>query len=265
MKPAAREGDAHACDKHGGDKIVEGSSNVTINGKPAARVDDHIVCKTGEKTQIKSGSSSVTINGKSAARQEDPTGHDGKITSGSDNVSIGKSGKPTSIGSKGPVSIGGNGKPVSIGQAEEVVEEILDIANIAMGVGEIIGGIPLDEIGVGEVMQGDGIRRIAKTVGKKALVNMNKQGKHIPSHKNFKPGKSELTHKNPQELVDRFAGKGTPVNKISPGEPGYKERVDFGENIGNYVDPGSNIKIPTNNGIIHYSKDDVHIVPSRPE
>lgn len=197
MKPAAREGDAHVCDKHGGDKIAEGSSNVNINGKPAARVDDHIICKTGEKTQIKSGSSSVSINGKPAARVDDPTGHDGKITSGSDNVSIGKSGKPTTIGSKGPVSIGGNGKPVTIGQA---AEEVLDIANLALGVSEILGGIPLDEAGVGEVMQGDGARRIAATALRNKIRGTRTKNR-LPEGKgkdDLGPPSKRLEKRNPQ-------------------------------------------------------------------
>ncbi|WP_175527713.1 polymorphic toxin type 50 domain-containing protein [Marinobacterium iners] len=42
------------------------------------------------------------------------------------------------------------------------------------------------------------------------------------------------------------------------------ERVNFQENIGKYVDPSSGNSSSTTNGIIHYSKDGVHIVPARP-
>ncbi|MHA6889564.1 polymorphic toxin type 50 domain-containing protein [Ralstonia pseudosolanacearum] len=41
-------------------------------------------------------------------------------------------------------------------------------------------------------------------------------------------------------------------------------RVNFGTLIGNYVDPVTGDKMPTMNGIIHYGKDGVHIVPARP-
>jgi uncharacterized Zn-binding protein involved in type VI secretion len=151
MQPAARVDDTHKCDKHGGDKIIEGSPNIFINGKPAARVGDHAMCKTGEKTKIKSGSNSVLFNGKSAARLNDPTDHDGKIASGSSNVMIGSGGNAVNFGNNGTINIGGNGNAVNIGQA-------------ALSAAEIIGGIPLDEVGVGEEMQADGVRRIIITV-----------------------------------------------------------------------------------------------------
>ena len=85
-----------------------------------------------------------------------------------------------------------------------------------------------------------------------------KQGKHIPGHKNFIPGRSPLTHPDPQKLVNQFAGKGQPVGTVSRGRPGFKERIDFGEIIGEINGQ------PTSNGIIHYSKDGVHIVPANP-
>jgi len=86
----------------------------------------------------------------------------------------------------------------------------------------------------------------------------DKQGKHIPGHKNFIPGRSELTHPDPQKLIDRFAGTGQPVGPIPRGQPGFKERVDFGGIIGEFQGQ------PTTNGIIHYGGNGVHIVPSRP-
>lgn len=78
------------------------------------------------------------------------------------------------------------------------------------------------------------------------------------------PGKSEFTHPDPQHLVDNFAGTGQPANNVPRGQPGFKERVDFGQIIGNYVDPSTGEKLPTTKGIIHYSKAGVHIVPARP-
>jgi RHS repeat-associated protein len=100
--------------------------------------------------------------------------------------------------------------------------------------------------------------------GKGPTVNEDKQGKHQPGQPNFQPGKSELTHPDPQGLVDRGAGTGDQVGNTPVGEAGSKERVDFGEPIGNHVDPTTGAKTETSRGIIHYGKDDVHIVPARP-
>jgi RHS repeat-associated protein len=86
----------------------------------------------------------------------------------------------------------------------------------------------------------------------------DKQGKHIPGHKNFIPGRSPLTHPDPQGLLDRFAGTGQAVGAIPSGQPGFKERVDFGEIIGQVNGQ------PTTKGIIHYAKDGAHIVPANP-
>lgn len=41
------------------------------------------------------------------------------------------------------------------------------------------------------------------------VVRPDKQGKHIPGHNNFQPGKSEWTHPDPQALLDQFGGTGT--------------------------------------------------------
>lgn len=95
-------------------------------------------------------------------------------------------------------------------------------------------------------------------------IEEGKQGKHVPGHNNFQEGKSELTHPAPQGLVDRHAGTGQQVGATPNGQPGAKERVDFGTIIGNYVDPVTGAKSPTTNGIIHQSSKGVHIVPSRP-
>ncbi len=96
------------------------------------------------------------------------------------------------------------------------------------------------------------------------VIDAGKQGKHQPDHNNFIPGRSELSYPDPQKLVDDYAGTGQPANNVAPGQPGYRERVNFGKVIGNYVDPVTGEKMPTTNGIIHYSKDGVHIVPGRP-
>jgi hypothetical protein len=91
-------------------------------------------------------------------------------------------------------------------------------------------------------------------------IHMGRQGKHLLNHDNYTPGNSVMTHPDPQKLVDDFAGTGQPVNRIIPGTPGYKERVDFGEPIGYYRHYRGNA-LPTTKGIIHYSKDGVHRSP----
>jgi filamentous hemagglutinin len=91
-----------------------------------------------------------------------------------------------------------------------------------------------------------------------------KQDKHRPGTRNYQKGRSVLTHPDPQSLLDRHAGTGQPVNNIPVGHAGYRERVEFGQTIGDYVDIGGN-STPTTRGIIHYDgAGRAHIVPSAP-
>jgi len=39
-------------------------------------------------------------------------------------------------------------------------------------------------------------------------IRLGKQGKHVPEHNNFQPGKSEWTHPDPQALLDQFGSTG---------------------------------------------------------
>lgn len=64
------------------------------------------------------------------------------------------------------------------------------------------------------------------------------------------------------------AGKGQKVNDKDFFNPGYKERIDFGEIIGDFAlqeEGKETIFIPTTRGILHYSKDGVHVIPSAPK
>ncbi len=95
MAGAAKILDVHVCPKsepgpvpHVGLMIVEGSTDVFINGMGAARKGDKALC-VGPPDKIKMGSKKVKINGKDAARMGDPMDHGGVITSGSINVNIG--------------------------------------------------------------------------------------------------------------------------------------------------------------------------------
>ncbi len=93
-------------------------------------------------------------------------------------------------------------------------------------------------------------------------LHMGKQEKHIRGAANFDPNRSELTA-SPSELASR-AGTGTPANSVPRGEPGFKERVDFGSPIGFHVTEGGTVRTPTSVGIFHYAKNGFHIVPGRP-
>jgi hypothetical protein len=97
------------------------------------------------------------------------------------------------------------------------------------------------------------------------LLNEGHQGKHIFGHNNFniEAQRSVLTHKNPQNLLNQYGGKGQKVAG-QKGSSGYRERVDFGEDIGWYVDNVTGNAYKTTKGIIHYGKNGAHIVPSRP-
>ncbi|WP_347887817.1 RHS repeat-associated core domain-containing protein [Nitrosomonas europaea] len=103
--------------------------------------------------------------------------------------------------------------------------------------------------------------RVVSAVSAAPLVKWSAQEKHFPGHNSYEPGKSILTS-DPTKLAKQ-AGTGQQVGKIPVGTPGSKERVNFGENIGTYIDKAGNAS-PTTNGMIHYSKDGIHIVPARP-
>ena len=90
-------------------------------------------------------------------------------------------------------------------------------------------------------------------------VNTGKQGKHIIGNNNYIEGRSVFngTVDDAQRLVDDFAGTGEWIGT-------NKERVNFGEVIGQYVNPATNKAVDTTVGIIHYSKTGTHIVPAQP-
>ncbi|WP_086921487.1 polymorphic toxin type 50 domain-containing protein [Variovorax sp. JS1663] len=96
-------------------------------------------------------------------------------------------------------------------------------------------------------------------------IHEGQQGKHVPGHNNYQPGKSELTDPDPQALLDQGAGTGQQIGSTPIGQPGSKERVDFGKNIGSYVDPVTGERSPTSVGIIHHGSRGSHIVPARPK
>jgi RHS repeat-associated protein len=140
---------------------------------------------------------------------------------------------------------------------------------VAPGVGTIGGAYTgslagaIQGVGIGATA-GAVIGATAADLYYQTQINQGQQDKHIPDTNNYIPGRSTLTDPNPQGLLDKFGGTGTPVNNVTPGSAGFKERVDFSKVIGNYVDPVTGSSTPTTNGIIHYGNNGAHIVPSRP-
>ncbi len=99
-----------------------------------------------------------------------------------------------------------------------------------------------------------------------ALLHKDKQGKHILGHRNYEEGKSIFTHPNPEMLLKQHAGKGYPWGAEWTELGGYAEFVDFGEEIGFYVDMKTKTQFPTTRGKIHYDKHGgAHIVPTSPK
>lgn len=96
--------------------------------------------------------------------------------------------------------------------------------------------------------------------GRNTAVHEGRQGKHIPGHNNYIPGRSIFygTAEDAQRLIDKYAGTGMKIDE-------HKERVDFGQVIGKYYSPKTGKYYDTTIGTIRYSKEGTHIVPQRPK
>ena len=105
------------------------------------------------------------------------------------------------------------------------------------------------------------------------IVNMNKQRKHIHGTNENKTANAGKEIKrsliNPnldvQKLVNKYAGTGTQIGPITKGSPGSKERIITNQVIGRYYNTDTKRFEETTNFIIHYAKNDVHIVPAGPK
>ena len=101
--------------------------------------------------------------------------------------------------------------------------------------------------------------------GYKAKVNIGQQNKHVPGTNEYQTAINNGQTKsivygdssNIQVLLDKKAGTGEFISQ-------NKERVNFGQVIGKYVDPNTGIGTETTIGIIHYGEKGAHIVPARP-
>lgn len=116
-----------------------------------------------------------------------------------------------------------------------------------------------------------GVRIFAKQTAKKAakradglpkVVNWGQQEKHFLGHKSYVPGRSQLTA-DPRKLIER-AGSGRAVNSVPRGQPGFRERIDFGEEIGTYINLRTGVELSTTRAILVYGKRGIHIFPVRP-
>ena len=130
---------------------------------------------------------------------------------------------------------------------------------------------PLIELGPQAVERNfwDNMWRIeggSKTVnGFEAKVNVGQQNKHIPGTNEYK---TALNNGQTKSIIN---GNSSDIQKLLDSKAGTgeflgtnKERVDFGQVIGQYVDSNTGIGVDTTVGIIHYGKKGAHIVPARP-
>ena len=143
---------------------------------------------------------------------------------------------------------------------------------IPMAVAETEVASPLSAGGVIEVFvneNGVGAATLNPLKKVKVKIQWDKQNKHIPGSHNFIEGRSTITisRQRLEELVEKYMGTGESVGNSIPGTAGYKERIDFGEIIGECVykeNSGVIIKSQTTKGIIHYDNDGwIHLVPAR--
>ncbi|HFQ9140661.1 TPA: polymorphic toxin type 50 domain-containing protein [Enterobacter cancerogenus] len=112
----------------------------------------------------------------------------------------------------------------------------------------------------GDPLKGGGIGKFT--------INKGQQNKHLPGTNEYKIASEAGLNKSvltvaPDSLLSKL-GTGQQVGNTPVGVPGSKERINYGQNIGNYIDPQTGVSTPTTNGIVHYGKNGVHIVPARP-
>jgi hypothetical protein len=129
------------------------------------------------------------------------------------------------------------------------------------------------EAKITEVIEGLAVKR--KSFFEKSKIFYGKQDKHREGTALWKSlsedkraTNSILTHPDPEALLKKYAGKGSPKYHPSgkhPWEIGYKEDVNFGEEIGIWKSEDGKISGHTTWGRIHYdSKGRAHIVPMKP-
>lgn len=101
----------------------------------------------------------------------------------------------------------------------------------------------------------------------KYKINWDKQGKHVPGHRNFLKDRSVLLHSDPQELVDRYSGTGRKIVNTGRNKQIFVQReiVECHEVVG--MVPGQNGQMLLTTKLrIDYSQNsrEVHTFPARP-
>jgi len=87
-------------------------------------------------------------------------------------------------------------------------------------------------------------------------IHPGQQGKHIPGHNNFTPGRSPLAEGvDAQKLLDGVHSGAYPIVRMTPRN---QPVVDFGKAIGEFEGKATQF------GIIHHGKKGAHIVPANP-
>lgn len=96
-------------------------------------------------------------------------------------------------------------------------------------------------------------------------LDVEKQNRHMPGRNAYEMARTNGNLRSIifrdanalQKLLEQKAGTGTFIGT-------NKEKVDFGQTIGQYVDVDGRTKRETRIGVIHYGPDGAYIVPSRP-
>lgn len=104
-----------------------------------------------------------------------------------------------------------------------------------------------------------GARDFREVRGRTTAIHFGRQSKHIPGQTNYDSTKSRITISlgRLQDLLEIHAGLGERKSRD-------REAVDFGTQIGVFVDYLTGAESPTSRGIIHYGKAGAHVVPARP-
>ncbi len=101
--------------------------------------------------------------------------------------------------------------------------------------------------------------------GFQVRLNTEKQNKHMPGRNAYEMAR---TNGNLRSIIFRDANALQKMLEEKAGTGDFigtnKEKVDFGQVIGQYVDSDGRTKRETKIGVIHYSEEGAYIVPARP-
>ncbi len=106
---------------------------------------------------------------------------------------------------------------------------------------------------------------IRKVQGFPVILNMEMQNRFIPGRDAYEFARNSGNVRSVifrdaaglQKLLDEKAGTGDLITTS-------KEKVNFNQPLGQYVDPEAKTKVSTTVGVIHYTQEGAYIVPARP-